>query len=118
MSRAMNRGVTFEAGGKSHLLRFDVNALCRIEEATGEDIQAAAARLSPAGGQPKLTDLRLLFWAGLGAGITREDAGLIMDDVGFDRIGEMIGQAFAMAFPDAPAGASDAGNGAGTASAA
>lgn len=107
----MRRGVEFEAHGKVRLLRYGTNALCRIETATGQGITEAAKRLQ---GDVSLSDLRLFWWAGLGD-VTMDQAGDLMDEVGFDRAGELIGKAFTLAFPEAQGGASDGKKAMGTA---
>lgn len=116
------RGLSFEAAGKTYLLRFDINALCRLEDKTGKNIDAVADMLQPKDGIPRMRDLRLMFWAGLGGKMTEEKAGDILSDLGLERGSQLLGQAFEAAFPqigDAAAtgdqGAGDTGNVTGTA---
>ena len=112
----MQRGISFEAGGRSLQLRFDVNALCRVEEATGKPFDEAAALLSPASGSPRMSDVRKIFWAGLGGDLTYDQAGVVISDIGLERAGELIGKAFELAFPEAAKQAGGvSGNGTGTA---
>lgn len=95
------QGVIFEASGVSRTLRFDFNALCALESETGKTIDQVGELLQPAGGgAPRVTDLRLLFWAGLGGRMTKEEAGDIMSDLGFVQAAALIASAFNAAFPE------------------
>lgn len=113
----MLRGVEFEAGGKRRELRFDVNAMCRLEaDFAGLPIDRVAERLQPATGMPTITDIRAAFRAGLVGGATLDEAGEIMSEVGIAEAGRLIGAAMQLAFPDA-AQAEGAGGGKPTAAA-
>lgn len=104
----MRRGVDFEAGGKRRELRFDVNAMCRLEAAFGGlSIDRVAERLQPQDGPPRLTDIRAAFAAALVGGATLDEAGDIMSEIGMDVAARLIGEAMqaAMPAPDARAGA-------------
>jgi hypothetical protein len=112
----MSRGVAFEAGGSARLLRYDFNALCRVEDVFGCDINSAIALLSPESGAPNMRDVRKLFCAGLGGVVTLEKAGEIIEELGIEKCVAMIGDAFARAFPSGEAaGEAAAGNGPGAA---
>lgn len=98
------KGITFEAGDKTHVLRFDINALCVLEDETGKGVDQIGGLLAPQGGaSPRVKDLRLLFWAGLGGGqkegITREQAGVVMSELGYHEAGALMMRAFVDAFP-------------------
>lgn len=95
----MRRAVEFEAQGKVKALRYDTKALCRIEAETGEPIGVASQRLT---GNPRISDLVIFWAAGLG-GVTHDEACDLLDEVGFARAGELIGEAIALAFPEAQA---------------
>lgn len=100
----MRRGVEFEAGETRHCLRFDVNALCELETEFGGTVEDVARRLSPEGGMPRVTDIRAAFRAGLGIeGMTDRQAGDVMAEVGIPRAAQLIGEALALAFPEADA---------------
>lgn len=66
-------GVRFDLGGKSRVLRFDFNALCAVEEATG--INALDGEVWVA---PTAKTARALLWASL----LHEDPGLTIQEVG------------------------------------
>lgn len=87
--------MTFEAGGSTRELRFTANNLCRLEEATGRGVTEIAAGM--ANGM-RISDLRMMLWAGID-GISLDQAGEIIDEIGFERIGDLIGEAFTAAFP-------------------
>lgn len=90
----------FEADGAQWRLRFDLNALCHVEDRLGASLDALQARLA----QPGARDLRALLWAGLQRHhpeVTLEQAGRLCDVA---QAGEAVGRALAAAFPreDAP----------------
>ncbi len=106
----MTKGIEFEADGEDgedgaaatrHVLRFDFNALCRLEEDFGCSIEDVALRLGDDGRAPRMGDLRMAFRAGLGGGHTLEEAGDLMSRIGFQRAGALIGEAIKLAFPQA-----------------
>ena len=95
----MARGITFEAGGKSYTLRFDINALCDVESMLGTSLPQLS--LANAG----MSTIRVFLWAGLrqsNRGLTLETAGLVMQaliDQGktWDEIGQLINDALVAA---------------------
>jgi hypothetical protein len=101
------RGVTLEARGRSHTLRLSTNAICRAETEADMAIGEIAAALLR-GPRSRIGYLRLLVWAGIG-GITKDEAGDIIDDIGIAAAGELVGRALKQAFPEA--GEGDEGNG-------
>ena len=112
----MARGLPFEAAGSARLLRFDMNALCRIEEAMGCSLNEAVSRLDGKSGSPSMRDIRTIFGAGLGGSVLSDKVGEIIDEIGLDHAVSMIGSALELAFPKAVEAAADAaGNGPGTA---
>lgn len=97
--------VGFEAIGKSWTLKGGTNAICEIEDATGMGIAAVGEQLS----EPKRMTLKLVraaFWGLLRTNheVSLAEAGEIIDDIGTQRAGELIGEAFEKAFPKAKAG--------------
>lgn len=102
----MRGGVAFEAGGKARTLRFSVNAICAAEERTGRSLTDMMADMQ--GGRLRMTTLRDLFWAGLGQGVSPALAGELIDELGLDVVGTLLGQALELAMPRAADG--DAGN--------
>lgn len=108
----MTQGVEFEAAGARHVLRFDFNALCQIEEDFGAGMTDIAARLQGQPGKPpRLSDIRLAFRAGLGANYTVEHAGGLIGEIGAERAVALIGEALQRAFPDQEAAPTGAGRG-------
>lgn len=96
--------VSFEAMGQTWRLRYGTNALCEIEAAFGEGINATLAKLQS--DDPSIRTMRTIMACGLG--VSGDEAGDIMDEIGMERSGELIGQAMTLAFPQPEA---NAGNG-------
>ena len=99
--------VKFEANGATHSLQFSINALVALEDALGVGVAQIGDKLSGKDGNPVgIKDMRTLFRCGLienweGGEPTEKQAGSIMTDIGLGRAAELIGEAFAAAFPDA-----------------
>ena len=99
--------VRFEAGEATLQLQFGINALVAVEEAMGVSVSEIGRVLSGENGKPVgVKDMRTLFRCGLiehwpTGEPTDKDAGRIMDLIGLQRAGQLIGEAFASAFPDA-----------------
>lgn len=108
----MQRSVEFEALGRRWSLRYDVKALCEIEAQTGMSINKAGRLLADAENL-KVTDLVMFFGAGVaavsGVAPAREEVMSIMTELGMARAGQLIGEAFALAFPQPKTGAGEAG---------
>lgn len=96
--------VALEAMGETYKMRFGTNALCELEAAFGEGINAILAKLQP--DDPSIRTMRTIMACGLG--VSPDKAGEIMDEIGMERSGELIGQAITLAFPAPEA---NAGNG-------
>lgn len=95
----MRGAVSFRAMSRDFTLRFTTNALCRVEEITGRGFADLAAGL---GTGFRITDLRVLFYAGANLS-SIEEAGDVIDDIGFQASGELVGKAIAAAFPETEA---------------
>lgn len=111
MANRETGGVDFTANGKTYTLRFSTNALCELEDATGKGAIAVAEEMNSPN-NVRIKTLRAMFWAGLTdchEGITIRDAGDIMGEIGVDKAGPLIGEAFQAAFPDAEAGETEKG---------
>lgn len=106
--------VPFEVEGESLFLRLTTNAQIRYEDAAGETvIEALLGILGTA--DPKATPaerlaaergvtrrLRRLFWAGLSHmdGMTEDRAGDLIDALGRQQAGTLIGDAIKAAMPE------------------
>lgn len=88
------------ADGKTRHLRFDLNAICTLEDAWGIPVGEIAQRLSDTKGV-RMSDIRTLLWAGLlheERGLKAEDVGALLD---FSALAELAGKlntAFTAAF--------------------
>lgn len=95
--------VSFDVAGKTYTLSYSINALCELEEAADLSVNQVAA-LFDKPDRIRLTQARLLFWAGLRdhhPEVTVIEAGALMNDFGvIDALG-LVAQAFASAFPEA-----------------
>ena len=96
------RGVEFEACGKVYTLKFSSNNICRAEKSFGMTFGEILKALNAMGEKIDFTFVRALFARGLGANVTEEEAGDVMDEIGgVTATAEKIGEAIADAFPDA-----------------
>lgn len=98
--------VALSADGRVYTLSFSINALCELEDAVGETVNAIAAQMSD-GSRVKLKTIRTLVWAALRdhhPETSLEDAGDIIGAAGVPAAMEAIGEAFAKAFPEAEEG--------------
>lgn len=103
-----NRGeIGFEALAAQWTLKLGTNAMCEIEDATGKaftevgEIMADTKRVT-------IKLMRVIFWGALRdhhADISIKDAGAIIDDIGMQEAGRLIGEAFQAASPDQNGGA-------------
>ncbi len=97
--------VSFEADGKTWTMKIGTGAMCEIEAETGKSISEVGQALE----NPKtasLTLMRAVFWGSLQHRhdqLTIRECNELIDDVGVQRVGELIGQAFQLAFPKKPA---------------
>lgn len=92
--------VSLQAGDTTYKLCFSANALCELEDATGETVTEVAGKLNGQGASMKM--LRTLVWAALQdehSDIDLKGAGRVITDAGMAATMEAIGKAFEMAFP-------------------
>lgn len=98
------RGQVAVPGGDL-ILSYSANALVTLEQELDAKVEEIGELLlGPGAG---LKDLRTIFWCGLldhQPDTTVVDAGLLMTEVGFDRVGELVGRAYIGAFPQPKAG--------------
>lgn len=103
-----------EIGGKTYPIAFTINALCEAEAEARKPIPLISQEMMLG----SVTAMRLVLWAGLrggGAGdLSLKDAGDLVGDLlvekGVTEASRVIGEALALAFPDA-AGAAAEGEG-------
>ena len=107
MGNKQNGEVSFRALSKDWVLRYGINGLCRLEDETGKSAIEVASSLNTEDGEGgaaiKISDIRLVFFCGLvgqHADVTLEQVGDIIDDIGIERAGPLLGEAFSAAFPD------------------
>ena len=99
--------VSLELGGKTYLLKFVTNSICDMEEAANLSMAELGARVQ---GNPGKRDLRLLLWGGLRKNypnMTLRQAGELLDDADNALVGEKLGEAFRLAFPDPESGGAE-----------
>ena len=90
--------VRFDAEGASYCLIFTIDALCALEDRVNKSVEEIGAAMSKS---PRLSLLRSLFHAGLREhhkDLTEKRAGEIMQGIGLDKAGALIGEAFTAAF--------------------
>ena len=99
--------VTFDVAGAPHALRFTINALCLLEDRAKLTQFEVAQELAFAKDTPlgvSATTLRALYWAGCDkGGLTLEQAGDLIDQLGKRVAVSHAIAAFDAAFPDAEA---------------
>jgi hypothetical protein len=102
MANKQRGEVGFELDGVNYTLRFSTNAMCELEDATGVPVLQLANSLQDER-SVSIKTLRAMFAAGLSdtSDISIKEAGDIIDGLGIPRAGELIGQAFMAAFPEA-----------------
>ncbi|MCK8780562.1 hypothetical protein M0654_11250 [Rhizobium sp. NTR19] len=82
-------------------MKIGTGAMCAIEAETGKNISEVGTALS----DPKaasLTLMRTVFWGALQhrhEGTTIRECDDLIDEIGIQRTGELIGKAFKLAFP-------------------
>jgi len=99
--------VALAAGDATYTLCFSANALCELEDATGQAVTQITEKFNSGGASMKL--VRALVWAGLQdhhPDIDLKGAGRIITDAGMAPTMEAVGRAFELAFPDVEEGGS------------
>ena len=104
MTNKLSGQVDFELDGVAYGLKLGMNAICEIEAATNSSINELQEQLNNPS-KFRVTDLRILFFACLKAGgskvETLEDAGNVLDRLGLEKGGQLLGEATQLAFPGA-----------------
>lgn len=104
MGNAIKGQVSFEAEGRTWVLEFTPNAFCALEDATGKGAMAFVTGLEAAATDLRVSDVRVLFWAGLtdcAPDLTLPQAGVLMRDVGgMAEAMELVERALGLAMPD------------------
>lgn len=92
-------GVALQAGDAEYLVRISTNAMVKYQDMTGESFLEGIAALQT--NQGDIRRMRNLFWAGVShiEDMTPENAGDVMDEVGFAAALEAVSEAAALAFP-------------------
>ena len=101
MANAVRGQTALTIGARTFTLAFTANALCELEDATGQSVPAFLAGLEDPANPPGFKTIRLLLWAGLldQHGLSLQDAGKLIDEVGLDVIGERLGAAIEQSMP-------------------
>lgn len=103
MNNRQDGEVGFEADGKQYVMRYSIDAICRLEEVAGKGIVAISKELLDPD-KMKMSTVRMVFWAGLvehHPGITLREAGdLIPKAGGMNGVKTMLTAAFGASFPD------------------
>lgn len=82
--------VSFKAGEQDYTLAMTTNAMARYEEAAGESMMRAFDKLQ---NDPSITTIRRLFWAALRQDKSIEEAGDLIDFLGFEAAIKLIEEA-------------------------
>lgn len=101
MANAVKGEVPFDYGGRAYKLVFSANALCEMEDLTGEPAIASIASMSDPS-TAKIKTLRAAMWAALRdhhADVSLKEAGNIVTGIGMAKASSLIGQVFSLAFP-------------------
>lgn len=105
MANLQKGEVGFKALGREFTMRFGINALCELEDRFGKSAVEVANDLN--GEAVSVGSLRAVIWCGLQEyheDLTEKDVGRIIDDLGIEEVGPLLGRAFQAAFPDTPDG--------------
>lgn len=101
MANAVKGQVSLKASDTIYTLCLSANAMCELEELTGETIGSLAVKMD--GEAVRMTHVRALMWAALQdhhPEIDIKGAGRIITEAGMSACMEAIGMAFQRAFPD------------------
>lgn len=98
MAAKMKRGaISFTVDGVEREARIGTNAMCAYQEKTGEQFIAALGEISKTPGD--MVRLRNLFWAAVVGDLTVEEAGDMIEELGFGEAVDLISKAVEAAFP-------------------
>jgi hypothetical protein len=103
MANPVRGEVDLVVGETTYTIKLGRNALASVEGLLGSGFPEIAASLTT---DPQFGVMRAILWAGLQRyhpGLDLMAVGDLMDDAGDDLIGEKIGEALKLAFPDAKA---------------
>lgn len=101
MANAVRGQVSLKAGDTTYTICLSTNAVCELEDLTGEAIGSLAAKMN--GGSVRMTDVRALVWAALQdhhPDADLKEAGNIITLAGMPATMEAVGKAFELAFPE------------------
>lgn len=105
MTNSLRGAVPFEVDGASYTLRLTTNAQVRYEDAAGEDVATAINTVLKSPDKRHIKRIRRLFWVGVAPALATEDeAGEMIDALGYAKVAGLIFQALRLAVPEAPAG--------------
>jgi Phage tail tube protein, GTA-gp10 len=109
MANRMRGEVAIDVDGKAHVLRFDTNRLCDLEDIFGLSVNEVIDLLKD-DKKVRIGTVRKLVWAGLGGkeAMTLQEAGDVVSALGVQGAMEKVGEAMTLAFP-ATDGASPTG---------
>lgn len=88
-------GIEFEHGGEEYTLAMTTNAMARYEAMSGESALSAFARLEK---EPSILMIRGLFWSAVTPSVSEDQAGDMIDDLGFAEATKMLGDAATRTF--------------------
>ncbi|MGH6862593.1 MAG: hypothetical protein ACRECY_20305 [Phyllobacterium sp.] len=106
MANKVRGEIGFKALGKSWVLKLGVNAMCEIESETGKSISAIGAAIVDEK-QATMSLMRTVFWGALQEhhdGLSIKETGSIIDAIGMNDAGRLIGEAFTAANPEPKGG--------------
>lgn len=105
MANAQKGEVSFEALQQSWTIKLGTNAMCEIEDRTGQSINKIGEKLNGDGFTMKL--MRTVFVCGMldhHDVITEKMVGDILDDIGFEKASDIMQRAFVIATPEQKGG--------------
>lgn len=106
MANAQKGEVSFEALGETWTIKLGTNAMCEIEDATGESINTIGQSMNSEKFTMRL--MRTVFFCGMADyhdKLTERQVGNILDEIGFDKASDIMMRAFVLATPEAKKGA-------------
>lgn len=101
MSNSKRGGVSFNSEAGNFVLRYNTNALCRIEDETGKPVSEILETMQDA---PSIKMMRTIFGAGLSPAQSPEDVGDLIDELTFAEVSNLVERAFKLAFPEGEQG--------------